>query len=47
MEFSTYKKEVESLQTGKRLPDATYLHKSALPDASKALTDFMTPLSLR
>lgn len=41
MEFEKYKEAVESLVTGKRLPDAVYLHRSALPNASKTLTDFV------
>ena len=40
MEFAAYKKAVESLRIGKRLPDATYLHESTFPQISEDLAHF-------
>lgn len=40
MDFAPYKKQVEALGLGKRLPDATYLHKSALELVSEELAEF-------
>ncbi len=45
MEFTPYKKQVEALSLGKRLPDATYLHKSALPLVSVELDEFTSALA--
>ena len=45
MEFAPYKKQVEALSIGKRLPDATYLHKSALPTVSAELAEFTSALA--
>ena len=45
MEFAPYKKQVETLGLGKRLPDATYLHKSALALVSEELAEFTSDLA--
>lgn len=42
LDYLTYREEVESLQIGKRLPDAVYVHRSVLSaetDALKSLVD--------
>ena len=40
MKFAAYKAAVDALPIGKRLPDAVYLHESALGSASGELTAF-------
>lgn len=45
MEFTAYTALVEALLIGKRLPDATYLHHSALRWVSKELAEFTTQLA--
>lgn len=45
MEFAPYKQQVEALGLGKRMPDATYLHKSALPLISEELAKFTSALA--
>ena len=45
MKFAPYKKQVEALSVGKRLPDATYLHKSALPLVPGELARFTLELA--
>ena len=45
MEFTAYKKEVESLGIGKRLRDATYLHESAFWHISEDLVHFTSTVA--
>lgn len=40
MEFIPYKKKIESLVRGKRLPDATYVHRSELSSIPEDLAEF-------
>lgn len=47
MKFEPYKEEVEALAFGKQLPDAIYLHKSALPFISDSLAHFTSVLVAR
>ena len=45
MEFAAYKKLVGSLQFGKKLPDAVYLHESYLESAPPELTSFVSEIA--
>ena len=41
MEFIDYKKLVQSIQLGKKLPDAIYLHQSVMKELPIALNEYL------
>lgn len=47
MEFATYRQLLSQVSVGKRLPQAQYLHRSALPAVSSALAVFVDALLIR
>ena len=42
MEFIDYKKLVQSIQLGKKLPDAIYLHQSIIKELPFSLNEYLT-----
>ena len=47
MEFIDYKKLVQSIQVGKKLPDAIYLHQSLLKELPISLNEYLTNIISR